>query len=351
MNSLSASTTLPAQAAGLPYAPADAGSALRHGAYFVLDQLGLIEVDGADAASFLHNLLTNDIQSLSEESARLAGFCTPKGRLLASFLVWREPLTIRLLLSAEILAPIQKRLSMFVLRAKAKLSDISAQTRLVGLTGDAEGALQAAFEPLFGGLPTQAYEVLHGAAEAQSGALIRLPDAAGLARYLWAVPVAVFERHRSILQASLTEAPAERWDWLAIQAAEPRIVAATQEKFVPQMINFEAIGGVNFKKGCYPGQEIVARSQYLGTLKRRAMIAHVAVDAGTEAGGEVFHSEDPDQPCGTIINSAPAPDGGRDCLVEIKLNALKSGSIHLGSAAGARLAFGVLPYALQDQDA
>lgn len=315
----------------------------------LLSQYGLIEVEGVEAASFLHNLLTNDIQSLTLDEARLAGFCTPKGRLLASFLVWREPTTIRLMLSADILAPIQKRLSMFVLRAKAKLSDISAHTRLVGLCGDVAAALL----PVFGALPAQPYAVVHGGPEAESGSLLRLPDAAGVARYLWAAPLAVYDQHAASLQSALSETSAATWDWLAIQAGEARISAATQEKFVPQMINFEAIGAVNFKKGCYPGQEIVARSQYLGTVKRRAMIAHAAIvgDLPLAAGSEVFHSADPGQPCGLVINTAAAPDGGHDFLIELKLDALSHGSVHLLAADGPQLSFSALPYALPDKDA
>ena len=348
MNPLSALSPQPVQiTAGVDRASTIASQALQDGAYMALDQFGLIEVEGADAAVFLHNLLTNDLQTLMIDEARLAGFCTPKGRLLASFLVWHDPKTLRLMVSADILAPIQKRLSMFVLRSKAKLTDVSAQTRLIGLTGQGADALL----PIFGALPSEPYSAIHGGPDAELGTLVRLPDAAGVTRHLWAAPVAVFEQHVSLLQP-LTRTSAHVWDWLAIQAGEPRISAATQEKFVPQMINFEAIGGVNFKKGCYPGQEIVARSQYLGTVKRRAMIAHAAaVDTTLAAGTDVFHSADPGQPCGMVINMAPAPDGGHDYLIELKLDALSHGTVHLAAADGPLLAFSALPYVLPDKNA
>ncbi len=318
--------------------PAQVDPALRAGAWIALTQYALLDVEGADAASFLHNLLTNDIETLPADTARLAGFCSPKGRLLASFLVWRDTRAIRLMLSADIAAAMQKKLSMFVLRAKAKLSDATPQTRLIGLTGAAATLLQTRF----GALPVQPYAVLHDAA---NGSLLRLTDAAGVARYLWAAPVAAYEALAPELQRHPRQ-DAAAWDWLAIQAGEPRIAAATQEKFVPQMINFEVVGGVNFKKGCYPGQEIVARSQYLGTVKRRALIAHLDSTSDAGAGAEVFHSADPAQPCGTIVNAAAAPGGGVDYLVEIKLNALADGSVHLGSADGPTLHFGAPPYAL-----
>lgn len=320
--------------------PAQADPALREGAVIALAQYAVLDVEGADAAHFLHNLLTNDIETLPADGARLAGFCSPKGRLLASFLVWRDSRAIRLMLSADIAAAMQKKLSMFVLRAKAKINDATAHTRLIGLTGAAAAQLQAHF----GALPAAPYAALH---DASHGSLLRLPDAAGVARYLWAAPAAAYEAVAPDLQGYAWPDPAA-WDWLSIQAGEPRIAAATQEKFVPQMINFEAVGGVNFKKGCYPGQEIVARSQYLGTVKRRALIAHLDVSSDAAAGAEVFHSADPAQPCGTIVNAAPAPGGGMDYLVEIKLAALADaqGTIHLGAADGPTLRFGMPPYAL-----
>jgi len=343
--------TAPVDTAAPAYAAAAA--ALGDGAYMLLDQYGLIAVTGDDAASFLHNLLTNDIQTLSAGEARLAGFCTPKGRLLASFLAWRDAQSVSLMLSADILAPIQKRLSMFVLRAKAKLADASASTRLIGLTGNVAGLLA----PLFGvELPTQPYGVIHAGADLQAGSLIRLPDAAGVSRYVWAVPAQTWTQHAGTFEAKLRCEPASTWDWLAVRAAEPRISAATQEKFVPQMINFEVIGGVNFKKGCYPGQEIVARSQYLGTVKRRAVIAHVTQAQPVAAGTEIFSADDPSQPCGMVVNAAAVPGtedlaGGIDCLVEIKLDALNRGAVHLGAADGSELSFSALPYAFPMQEA
>jgi folate-binding protein YgfZ len=137
------------------------------------------------------------------------------------------------------------------------------------------------------------------------------------------------------------------WDWLDIRAGEPRITQPVVEQFVPQMVNFDVLGGVNFRKGCYPGQEVVARSQYRGTIKRRTALANVAGELDTVLpGAEVFHSGDPGQPCGMVVNAASAPDGGVDVLVEVKLAALETGSVHLGAAEGPALTFLPLPYAL-----
>jgi folate-binding protein YgfZ len=309
------------------------------GAFAVLGQLAVIDAAGADAGSFLHTQLSNDVENLDSGAARLAGYCSPKGRLLASVLVWRADQTIRMLASADLATGLVKRLSMFVLRAKAKLADVSATHVAVGIAGDATEALSR----IFAVLPDTA----HGVVTTEAGSLIRVPDApSGQARFLWVTAREQFEAQRDALATRLSEVPASLWDWLDIHAGEPRITAATYEQFVPQMINFEVLGGVNFKKGCYPGQEIVARSQYRGTIKRRAMLAHA--EAG-KAGDEVFDSADPGQPCGMIVNAAPAPEGGVDCLVEIKLASLGGATVHVGSASGPALTFLPLPYVLPSE--
>ncbi|WP_420813316.1 YgfZ/GcvT domain-containing protein [Pararobbsia silviterrae] len=332
------STPLPAppSAVAEPTA-ADFDHAIQGAAFAVLDQFAIVDATGADAASFLHSQLTNDIESLASGAARLAGYCTPKGRLLASLLVWRTGETIRMLASADLAAGFVKRLSMFVLRAKAKLADVTASHVAVGIVGDATQALSA----IFPALP----DTVHGVVTGEAGDLIRVPDAVGgRARFVWIAARAQFDAHAPVLAGAVAQVPAAIWDWLDIHAGEPRITAPTLEQFVPQMINFEVLGGVNFKKGCYPGQEIVARSQYRSTIKRRAMLVHV--NAPARAGEEIFDASEPEQPCGMVVNAAPARDGGADCLVEIKLASIDSPSIHLGSANGPALAFLAQPYTL-----
>ncbi|MDR5833866.1 folate-binding protein [Caballeronia sp. LZ034LL] len=315
-------------------APADFEAVKTAGAFMPLTQFGVIDVRGEDAASFLHNQITNDVQHLDASTARLAGYCSPKGRLLASFLMWRTADAVRLLIAQDTQAAVQKRLSMFVLRLKAKLSDATPEVAAVGFAGDVRAALSGIFDALPDGV--------HVKVEGPNGALIRVPDAAHRSRFLWVGPKALVEAQLAALEDKLVRVPAQMWDWLDIHAGEPRITHATVEQFVPQMVNFDVLGGVNFKKGCYPGQEIVARSQYRGTIKRRTALAHTEAAA---PGTELFHSDDPGQPCGLVVNAAPAEDGGVDCLVEIKLAALDNGSVHVGSADGPALEFAPLPYA------
>ena len=304
-----------------------------------LNHLGVIAADGVDAASFLHSQLTQDFTALGLGEARLAGYCSAKGRLLASFVAWKEAHDqIRLACSAEVLSAVLKRLSMFVLRSKAKLTNASEATRLIGLSGE------AARDWLGEDAPARAWT----RTQVAGASIIRLPDAAGQPRYLWAgVADDDTPEGDSEPEQALPDLPLSTWQWLEVQSAVPNIVGATVEQFVPQMVNLEAVGGVNFQKGCYPGQEVVARSQYRGTLKRRGFLLHG--EAPLAAGQEIFHSGDPGQPSGMIVNAAPAPAGGWSAFAELKLSAAEAGSLHLGSIEGPVLRLLPLPYALSQE--
>jgi folate-binding protein YgfZ len=303
--------------------------------------LGLIAVAGEDAARFLHSQLTNDVEHLGTGEARLAGFCTPKGRLQATFLMWRDSEgCVWLQLPRAIQAPLQKRLSMFVLRAKAKLRDATEEEAVAAVIGFGGARAEAALRAQGFELPGTPNAVVSGA----RGTLIRLADALGAPRFLWITSAQAAEAVLPALAAQLALGGNAAWQLAAIHAGVPQVTAATQEQFVPQMINLELLGGVNFKKGCYPGQEIVARSQYLGKLKRRTSLASVD-NAAARAGDEVFSTADPDQPCGMVVNAAPNGEGGADLLVELKLAALDE-EVRLGSAAGAPLRFLAMPYPL-----
>jgi folate-binding protein YgfZ len=286
---------------------------------------GVILAQGADAAAFLNSQLTQDMLHLAEGRASLAGYCSPKGRLLATFVAWRVSTdAIALACSADLLAATLKRLSMYVLRAKCKLSDASAAWPLHGLAGPSADALAAG-----------AVAAADWASASVGGSrMIRLPAVDGVSRYLWAGPEA----------PTLPPLQAEAWRWLEVRSGVPRVTAATVDQFVPQMLNLELLGGVNFKKGCYPGQEVVARSQYRGTLKRRCYLMDSA--APVAPGTEVFHSDDPGQPAGMVVLAASSPAGRHAALVELKMAALLGGSLHAASAAGPLLKVAALPYAL-----
>jgi hypothetical protein len=321
-----------------------AATPLADGFICQLDHLGLISAQGEETAQFLHNQLSNDVENLTEHEVRLAAYCSAKGRMLASFAYWKTADHYFLQLDRSIQTSVQKRLQMFVLRAKTKLSDANGEYRLLGIGGANAAVI---LKNWFAELPNASNNKVDG----DAGSLLYAGTANGNARYQWILSYqqcdACLPQLEQLSNKHITICDAQYWRRLDIEAGIARIVAATQEQFVPQMINFELIGGVNFKKGCYPGQEIVARSQYLGKLKRRMAIATVALDA-LMPGTEVFHPSDASQPCGMIVNAEAHPAGGSICLVELKLADLEEGRVHVGAADGAALTFLPLPYAIHD---
>ncbi|MFZ6776368.1 YgfZ/GcvT domain-containing protein [Undibacterium sp. Ji83W] len=314
--------------------------ALQTGFIAPLTDLGLIRVTGEDAPSFLHNQLSNDVEHLGAGELRRAAYCTPKGRMLASFVYWKDGQDIIFQLSKTIQTTVQKRLQMFILREKAKLHDINAEYVVLGLGGT---AVPAALQEWFPGLPAQIDQKLSN----EYGSLLRVADANNAPRYQWIAPVEIAQQAWPKLSTQLRVVNTNAWRVTEIQAGIAIVIASTQEKFVPQMINFELIGGVNFKKGCYPGQEIVARSQYLGKLKRRMAIALVHAK-DVIAGSEVFHSDDVSQPCGMIVNAEQHQEDCSLVLMEMKLADQESGQLTLGSATGAAIELLPLPYAITD---
>lgn len=296
-----------------------------------LPDWGLIRARGVDCASFLHGQLTQDFEHLRNDQARLAGYCSAKGRLLASFVGW-QPRSDEIMLacSADLLPATLKRLSMFVLRAKCRLEDASAETALYGLAGSAASAW-------LGSALSDTLAVPWSVAALAAGQVLRLPDVEGVRRYLLAQPAAD-------PAPAVPALDARWWQWLDVRSGVPRVVAATAEQFVPQMVNFELVGGVNFQKGCYPGQEVVARSQYRGTLKRRALLFDCSADL--RPGQEVFHSADPAQPAGQVVNAARLPQGDCTALVEVKRAVLDGGTLHAGTIDGPLLRPASLPYPL-----
>lgn len=288
-----------------------------------LTHLTLIEVQGADSKAFLHAQLTSDVNHLASDTAQHGAWCTAKGRMLASFIVSRVgEESYRLLLASELATPIAKRLQMYVLRAKVKTSNAADTHVVLGLSGpEAEAALSTAALPC----PETA---LHSA-QADAKQVIRLDGQ----RFLIVAPLecALHLWQQLATHARPTGLPT--WRWLDVQAAFPLITAATQEEFVPQMADFEKIGGVSFHKGCYPGQEIVARTQYLGKVKRH--LYRVNSPVPLEAGNDLHSPDNPDQSVGKIVSAAPAPEGGYAALAVIQANF--AGNLRLGNLDGATL--------------
>ena len=301
--------------------------------FSTLPDYGLINFSGDDAQAFLNAQLTSDVGALTLTRSQYSGYCTPKGRLLASFLLWRSEQGFFLQLPAALREPVQKRLSMFILRSKVKARDASAEFARFGIAGsDAATKLK----PLFGEIPSAAHEATHR----DGVAILRLP----VDRFEVVVPHEKATAIRESLAANAESAGPEYWDWLDIRAGIPVILPATQEEFVPQMVNFDAIGAVSFKKGCYPGQEIVARMHYLGRLKQRMVLAHVGGESAPQPGDRLYSADLGGQASGTIVNAAASPAGGYDVLAVAQLSSIATGAIHWNSQQGPMLELMPLPY-------
>lgn len=268
-----------------------------------LEHLGVIRANGEDTVKFLHGQLTQDLALLPVGQARLAAYCTPKGRMLASFvLVKHSNDEIWLVCSRDVLAPTLKRLSMFVMRAKVQLADATADMRICGLLGNAQIAVAAQAS-------TAPWTALaDGAAHA-----IALYPAGQTGRQLWVGPAA------EAAQPQGASVSAQDWAWSEVASGVATVSAPLSELFVPQMLNYESVGGVNFKKGCYPGQEVVARSQFRGTLKRRTYLARSS--SLLQPGEEVFAEGNYEQPVGVVVQAAQQSDGVAVALLCLQTSA------------------------------
>lgn len=305
-----------------------------------LSHLNLIQFAGEDAPSFLQGQLSNDVHLLDGKNAQYTSYNSPKGRMLANGLLWQSlPNHYVLQLPASLREVIQKRLTMFVMRAKVKVSDASDRWVRLGVGGT--GAEMAVASAL-GDALRSSRETPLALEQFDQGWILRLP---GDAFELLIEP----EQAQAVWEKLIQYAKPvgmDCWDLLLIRAGIPTLLPATQEQFVAQMLNYELIGGVNFKKGCYPGQEIVARTQYLGKPKRRLYLAHIADTKAPQPGAELFSPDLPDQATGMIVNAAPASNGGFDVLAVIQISSAADHALHLNSPQGPALALQTLPYSV-----
>lgn len=304
-----------------------------------LSHEGLLLVSGDDAAAFLHGQLSNDVVSMAEGDAQITSWCSPKGRMLVTPLLWKGRQGIFLQMPRSMQAAVQKRLQMFVLRSKVRLEDLSAEWVKIGVGGTfgkAENVLEATIRGVFGGVPTGVLSSIH----TDLGRIIRVSPT----RFeIVASPINAIEIWNK-LAPHAARVGASVWDLLAIRDGIIQVLPETQDQFVPQAANFELIGGVNFKKGCYPGQEIVARTQYRGILKRRLVRVHGDINDYPKPGESVYAPEFGQQAAGHIANIAPAPEGGFDALVVAQIESIKADSLHLKSLEGLQLRVQSLPY-------
>ena len=302
-----------------------------------ISQSGLLRFDGPEVQSFLQGQLTNDVKALSGTRSHYSGYCTPKGRLLATLLMWQRDGTYYMQMPRELCEPVRKRLSMYILRAKVKAADVTGEYVLFGLTGADAASLVAAIAGL---APVATTTAIHDVVHSESVSVLMLP----VQRYLVVATQADAIRIEALLAAEATESPATLWSALDIDAGIPTVVAATQEQFVPQTVNFDLIGAVSFDKGCYPGQEIVARTHYLGRVKQRMVRARITANVAPAAGDKLYSELYGNQASGMIVSAVSADAGNHDVLAVIQTSSLEKSDVHWQSPDGPALQLQTLPY-------
>ena len=302
-----------------------------------LTQIALIQAQGEDAVGFLHNLLSSDLKKLGPDAAQWSSFNTAQGRMLACFLVWQDADGVNLLLSGDLAAAIQKKLAFYVLRAKVTLA-VATDLAFLGLAGT-----QAAKVLAQAGLPVPEKDLSHATADGRR--IVRLSGE----RFLLVLAPDDTEPVFQTLQATgATPTNAATWQLAAIRAGVPLVTEAISGKFVPQMLNFELVGGVSFTKGCYPGQEIIARTQHLGKPKRRL---YRLGSSGTAApAGTPVYAEGSTEPVGTLVNVAALTQGqaqGFEALGVLQTAVVAAGTaLFVGAPDGPAARVLNLPYEL-----
>jgi tRNA-modifying protein YgfZ len=299
-----------------------------------LSHLGLLEVSGADAVTFLQGQVTNDVKLLNGSNAHYSAYCNPKGRMLALFLAFAHNHHLHLQLNRELLEPTMRRLKMYVMRSKVEIKDVSDSISKFGING-LEASLM--LEGVFNQIPSEDYELI----TLDNATLLKLPSVNGEARFEIFTDAPNAPRIWDALKNNCLVVEKPHWDWLEIQAGIPDISLKTQEQFVPQMLNLDILGAINFKKGCYTGQEIVARTHYLGTVKRRTYLAEITANTAPNAGDKVFDATQNE--IGQIVRIAPNAHNGFDALIELRIDAKEAGNMMCNEAA---ITLKDLPYAV-----
>jgi len=301
-----------------------------------LSHYGLISVHGDDAQTFLQGQFTNDLNQVDDQHSQFSGYCNPKGRLLASFRIFRRGDSYYLCLPGEMIDGLAGRLRMFVLRSDVTLDDASDTFVHLGVSGpEAEETLR----DFAGELP----QVMHGVTQQDHQLIVRVPGIHPSYEIFTDTEQAIELWNR--LNVHCAPIGSDAWQLLDIQAGVPMICPETREAFVPQMVNLQLVDGLSFKKGCYPGQEIVARMQYLGKLKRRMYKARTDTEARPQPGADIFSAADESQPVGQLVSAAPHPDGGFSLLAVVQISSAENQEeLHLGSTDGPVVELEHLPY-------
>ena len=286
-----------------------------------LSHYGLIRAFGEEAENFLQNQFCNDVRNISDTQSQLNAYCNPKGRVLAFFRLFQINNQYYLRLPREMLTDTKNRLQMFVMMSKLTLEDASEELVRIGFSGpDAEQRLSKVIDAVPDGVDT--------VTQTNDVTVIRVSDSPPRFEIYGSVEniKTIWEK----LAADTKPVGSSSWNLLDIKDAIPEVTPETKEAFVPQMINLEGIKALSFKKGCYPGQEIVARMHYLGKLKRHMFLAHTDSDAVPAPGDSLYaQGSESGQGAGKVVRAEANPNGGADLLAVIEIASKEKGSLHL----------------------
>jgi tRNA-modifying protein YgfZ len=320
------------------YPDSEARAALTGNIRCDLSHWGLIAARGPDTEAFLQGQLTCDVRQVTPAHSLLGAFCSPKGRALASFRLFRRDEAYLLELPGTMVEPTLNRLCKYVLRAKTTLVDASATLARMGVAGP---NAPAALKNLVGVVPERVNDVV-----AENLTVIRLPGI--VPRYELHGAFPDIQRVWEALGSEFTSVGAEPWRLLEILAGIPTIYPETMDAFVPQMLNLQLLEGIGMQKGCYTGQEVVARTHYLGKLKRRMYLARVDSPTPPGPGDPLFSPHaDASQSAGRLADASPHPDGGYAVLAVALIECAEQGTLRLGDASGPALQLEPLPYAFE----
>jgi len=305
-----------------------------------LSHLSLIRVDGDDASNFLQGQLSNDIRLVTSSHSQLSAYSSPQGRMFAIFRVFMHDSAHFLQLPTLLLETTLKRLRMFVLRAKVRLDHADAEWVRIGVSGPN-------VETILANAGVAAPKSVDGCDSHGNFTSLRLPGPWPRFEIIGRIDAMkdLWER----IRPHVTAVGDTAWSWLDIAAGIPTVLPGTVEAFVPQMVNLELLGGINFKKGCYPGQEIVARMHYLGRLKQRMVRASVDTAARPLPGTALYAPDFAGQSAGTVVDAQPGPENGFDLLAVVQLSSLKNGEFHLAKPDGPQLRLVEMPYSLESR--
>jgi tRNA-modifying protein YgfZ len=307
-----------------------------------LSNLGLLEVSGADALTFLQGQVTNDVKQLTVASqVHLTAYCNPKGRMLALFLAFYQNERFHLQFNHALIEPIMKRLKMYVMRSKVEIKDISNSLAIIGIDGpEATSILTSSLAKISCDieLPINNHELV----TFSNTFILKLPSIAGHTRYEIITDTTNASEIEKTLKQNCLVVEQTYWDWLDIKSGIPDVLKATQEQFVPQMLNLDLLNGINFKKGCYTGQEIVARTHYLGSVKRRTYLVEIYSAESPKAGDKIFDVNQNE--IGQVVRVASNAYNQFDALVELRIESAIAGNVFWNHIA---IKFNDLPYSLE----